>query len=598
MRDFFKEKEKVIGLSFLFFTFFLLFRIVPMMYDGWASKFAYASSDGFINYITIGLKNLYLTCNGRVISNLVCGILESFTSEIPLDIFNALLLVAIYYFLFFIFKNKIQQNSFLMGSFLFLALILFISPNMRMDVLFYANTAYMAPIPLLFLYYILFKKYLDLKKNKYLIFMSLIGFTIGMWMEHIAFGFCTTISLMAFIFFINKNENRWKLILPVIASIIGFLIMMLAPGLRVNREVVSTAPIFEIIFTNLKGLYVDIICNNLLLFIVMFIFLGLITLAKTNKKFYDYIYSISLFLMSFVMLLAILYNTYEFSIFSFISIIFPYVALDANNIVCICMTFFYLLLINLGIFNFLKGREKEAKDIYIFIMITCLACLLPILITPNTGARISAVGFFLFVCLTICFYFELTNLNLKMNKFVNFGIVIILLLALDKTILLERRIYNVNQKRNQVIDLISNKQKLNEWDYSKYAFLPIYQENDIRMKGAIAQSTIHYSAFLQAYDLDQRTNIIFSNHNISAVNEISIRNGELWIKTDLKNKELIKYNVTYCPDTFLCQQMEVTDWGQEDYRLKVINGYYIIKVNYKQTEQSEDITDNYEIYVA
>ncbi len=588
------KKEKILGLGFIFWVFLIIYRIVPMTYDGWASKFAYASTGGIINFIYNIINVLYFTCNGRVISNIVCGIFESFTSEIPLDIFNSMTMVIIFHLLYKFYEKDLKDKKiFIYGSLLFTGIVLLISDNMRMEVLFYANMAYTVPIPLIILYYYLWKKGLSKKNNLYIFFLCLIGFSIGMWMEHIAVGFGLTISLGSIVLFLKKYKKRWKLLLPAVVTDLGVVLMMFAPGLNANRTIVSETPLLEVIFSNFKNLYVDIISHNLYLFLIIFIFLLLLSSKKENKKIIDYIFIIILSVINVLFLGTLIYRTFNITLLEFTNLLFPKIAYLFNIKTCLTMTFMILVLIIYGIFN-IKNIDK--KCLYLYLLGVCLLSLTPLLITPNAGARISSIGFFIFACIAILLFFELSKneFNIKLIKVLT---IVLIILALDKTILIGRRIYNVNIKRESIINSVIKKQEMNEWDYSKYVFIPIYKTGDMFRTGAICQDTIHYTAFLQAYGLNPRTNIIFSDHYVSAINEISIKNNKLQVVNNLNNDELIKYKITYGQDLVSFNEITETDWTKDNFSIKVKHGYYLIDIVYKYDKSSSEIYDHYEVYV-
>ena len=200
-KNFLKNKYFGIGIAIalVFFTFFTMYRIVPMMYDGWAGKFYYPNINGILQYIKYICVDFYQWINGRIMSNIICGFLESFSSEIILDFFNAFVMVGIYLAIAYILKIK---KGFVWGILLFMSMMLLISNEMRMEVLFYANTAYLVPVLLILLYYIFLEKLLSNKETinknkqvKLIIILSIIGFSICTWMEHIAVGFAIIISL-------------------------------------------------------------------------------------------------------------------------------------------------------------------------------------------------------------------------------------------------------------------------------------------------------------------------------------------------------------------------------------------------------------------
>ena len=75
--------------SIPFLVIFPLLRVSTMMYDGWAGPYYYQNNGGLLNWFFYVLGPMRQWINGRVSSNLFSGILESFTSELPLDLICA-----------------------------------------------------------------------------------------------------------------------------------------------------------------------------------------------------------------------------------------------------------------------------------------------------------------------------------------------------------------------------------------------------------------------------------------------------------------------------------------------------------------------------
>jgi len=585
-----KKYSSIIFYSLLCFSiFFILYRIVPMTYDGWASKLAYPSVDGMIKYIYYLVFQSYFITNGRVVSNFICGILESFSSEIPLDFFNALCILLTYVFTYIICKNKnIDMKKFGFGSLIFTGLILLISAPMRTEVLFYANSAYIVPIPFILIYYYLLQKLLNDsgKEKNILISMSIIGISIGMWMEHISFGFAAVISLITLFLFIKKHKKKFRALIPNIFANVGFLLMMLSPGMSSNREVVSSNPLIMTLTNNIKVIYVDIVAQNTCLFFILFIFISCILLNKDKKKILDYIVGILSSIMSVVFLTAMAYKTFFFSKLDFINIIFPPTYYTADLIPILIVLFIILSIIIYSIFR------MENKKILLYVFGIGILCLLPMLITPNTGARISSIGFFTLTIMTIVYYYELKDF-----KLIKALIIILFVIALDHTILLGRRINDITKKRDRILQTALEQQEMNEFDYSCYISIPVYNPNDMFRTGSISQETIHYDVFLEAYQLDRRTKVLFYNHNISAIKKVCLEKDNIIIKTDMDLNDQIKLKIDYGDSYSTLKTIEDTDWITDDYSLEANKGYYIIDAYYNNGIDDIMVTDHFELYI-
>ena len=528
-----KHLKEVLITLFMFLLFFSIYHIVPMMFDGWAGKFYYPDTDGIFNYILYIIGDYYKWINGRISSNIICGFLESFSSEIPLDLFNTSLIIGIYVIIYLILKDKGKNGNYTMGLLLFSALILRIPSEMRKEVLFYANTAYVMPIFLIVLFYYFYQKFQNSQKpdtKKYLIIMSIISFLISTWMEHIAVGFTIVLGFIFLINIIKKDKKGFLILIPTAVSALGNLIMFLAPGLRTSRVIVNTeSSIFEIVSHNISLLYFDLISKNLIIFIILFIFSFILIIKnKKLKKVFKFLLLIS-FIFLIITLILRLISSVTFLPYNFnnlLNYIYPIYSCPS-----FCLMILMLILILGTLLSVILISENRNFLTYLYFI--ALFSLAPMCLTPNTGARISSVGFFLLACITIIIMQEITK-KTKVSKTVMIVTCFFVIFAFDKTILLGRRIYQTNSKRERIIENVRNKQELNEWDYSDFVILPLFEEDDILQRGQTSINSFHYPQFLKAYGLDSRTKVLFSNNIL--ISSYSYRDGSK-IKVEVINND-------------------------------------------------------------
>ena len=594
-----KYLPQIVTTIIVFLVFFIMYRIVPMIYDGWAGKFYYPSTNGILHFIRYIVVDFYQWINGRIMSNIICGFLESFASEIVLDFFNAVVMVGIYLAIAYILKVK---KKFVLGILLFMSMILLISKEMRMEVLFYANAAYLVPILLILLYYIFQEKMLNNDKNSasLITIMSFIGFSICTWMEHIAVGFAMVISLFFIVNFLKKHPKRWKLLIPTFISDLGVLIMFLSPGLSTSRTVTAQNNIMEVIKSNISTFYTNIVSENLPVFIILFLLIFCFLIK--NRKISKY-YRVPLTVLSFVLLitmgLAQLSYTFNVSISDFLMKLYPmpfapkYLLLEILVILGIIGTI-------IGTFVFCKN-----KKILFYLLSICLASIAPMLLTPNTGERISSVGFFIIVCLATIFFYEVVEKNKEekfcIQKLLSIVVIFTTIIALDKTILLCRRISDVTQQRNRIIQNVLEKQELNEWDYDRVVILPSYQEGDILYQGITQIGTFHYPQFLQAYGLNENTKVVFGNEGIGVLAENNDDNIKVQIFGENSDNVEYMYIIQYSPISFLeLKDIENSGWINEteyEYDYQDMKGNYRIKIYTKKNNIITEIKSNYDITI-
>lgn len=593
--EFLKKNWLMILFSMIsFFTILMVYRVSPMVMDGWASALTYTNTGGIVGFLKC-LFDLYKTCNGRIISNLFCGILESFRSEIPLDFFNALIMISIFIITYFICKKeiKISKHKFCFGIILFIGLIFSINPSMRTEVLFYANTAYMPPIPMALVYYYYLIKLINsktkLKREKQIILiLSLLGCSIGLWMEHIALGFLVTISIITFLLFIKKSNYKFKVLIPNIVTFGSFIIMMLAPGLRANRNIVSKDPIFLIITNNIKTFYVDIISKNLLLIMILIIFIIIILLMKNHKKFFDFVTIIFSILLFSVFLLTFIYRSYGISTLEFINFILPVYSYGTRLYPFLIVM---IILLYLVLYTIILLKNKK---IALYSLALGIFSLAPLLISPNMGARISSIGFFAIVILVIIYYFEI-----KEYFIAKVFCIAVITISVDQMIIVCRRIEETHSKINRITSNILNQQELGIYNYSCFDFAPFYASEDSFFNGPLLQNTVHYKAFLEAYNLNDRTRIIFSNKKIAAVKKICIEKNKIVFHNDIEYKDNLYFQIQYI-DVLNNKNNEnyETELLQGDLKLDLKCGYYIVKAYYKKSDNTYAlISDSYEFVI-
>ena len=501
------DKSRVcvlISIISIFIIFFAIFRKIPMMYDGWASKFYYNSQNGIINWIIYVCSPFYNFMNGRIMSNIVCGFLESFKSEIPLDFFNAGVIAFIFFFAHKISKNGNEKKT-ILSSLLFLSLVLLMDYEMRNDVLFYANAPYVVPVLLLLIYYWLYFKFIEKGGKKLLVIMSILSFSIGTWIEHIAVGFSITLVLMNILTLIEYGKDKLKILIPSFFAVLGTIIMFMSPGMHMSRVIVSDNGFIVTIIANIKHMYVHIICRNSYLILIMLVII-LIGLLKSRKRILLLIIpNIALILLTSI---SAIYNLVGIRKLEFILKLFP---TDENIYFNFYLALFVILLTFILIVSsaFLSKRRKEL----LYLIGLFIFSMGPLCLTPNAGSRISSIAFFILVLITIILYLELPSV--KTEKLMKYCIFVLTFVAMDKMVLLMKRINEVTQERNLLINEARMRQKFNEWDYNKQVLLlPKYFANDVRHDGVVFVGDFHYSQFLEASGLDPKTRVLFVDSSI------------------------------------------------------------------------------------
>lgn len=581
-----ENKICIISLSCIFFIFLIIYRIVPMTLDGWAGKFYYDNINGIIDFIKYIVVDYYNWINGRIISNIVCGFLESFHSEIVLDIFNAFVIAAIFYLILINLEDKPENKKILRGAFFLVSLILIISTRMRKEVLFYANTAYLVPIMLIPLYYYICNKYLkgnNKSDKKSIILLSLIGFSIGTWMEHISFGFVASLGLIFIYNLYKKNRKAWKLLIPSIVSGLGTVIMVFSPGMHLARTVVDkNISVFQTVKNNFIYSFFYIFTENrwlIVVLLVMFIFV-FIEYFKENKI----INSIFIFISS--ILLLYITSDYLCKLFSIKEnlnlVLFDFYSYTLFKLFFVIIIFIMLI--------YAINKLVNKKFAFYLLMVSLLS-LFPIMFTPNCSARVTSIIIFNLILVMLIMLFEL-----KSNNILKTFCILVILISFDKMILILKRIYRVNIKQNMIIEEVIKKQSLGEWDYSQAVIIPNYEKDDM-VSSSIGK--FHYSQFLQAKGLSLETLVLFSNDYIcnysymiddKIISKIyNYANVDYEYKYEIYYSENPIYNSNDLEDFHLPLELLIkdSDWTKDDnftFDTKGENGNYYVEI-YKRDKE-------------
>lgn len=332
-------------------------------HDEFVYSYIYGTQDKCNNLIDVcmSLRNLYLTHNGRIISTgIMCVLLMC--PKIISDILNStiftLLIYLVYKYCTKGLKNKYQKFIIMLLIFPMFWCTL---PEFNGTVTWFSGAInYMWPTTfmLLYIFYLidLFKKDKEIKNYK-LLPLCAISLIIGSLHETIGI-ILTSFSFFLFIynFTINKKINKLFL-LNSIFSLIGFLSIVLAPGINIRSIVTSNGS--DISLLNRLQTCINMFINTINSNKFMFIFIG--------------IFIIYLFIVSIKHRKNIIKNK-EFivNIFFLMSGILVYIAMIKSPTFAERVTFAPYILFVLaffGLLNIIKGYDILKIIILSFLLI-------------------------------------------------------------------------------------------------------------------------------------------------------------------------------------------------------------------------------------
>ena len=226
-----KTQQTFIILAIIFIIMLILNIFTPLIADDYNYKYIYGTNHkvlvNSIFDVFISQYNHYLLWGGRTVAHLIAQIFLIFP-KIVFDICNALCYTGIVYLIYYLATEKQDKPYLIIGIHL---LLWFFIPYFGEDFLWLIGSCNYSWTLLIMLSFLAFYKKDKLKNNKRNVFlMFLFGVIAGWTNENTAFGLIIiVISWIIMEKYKNSKVNKWK-ISGLIGAIIGFIILIAAPG--------------------------------------------------------------------------------------------------------------------------------------------------------------------------------------------------------------------------------------------------------------------------------------------------------------------------------------------------------------------------------
>lgn len=529
-----KQEQRQYAYTIYFFLFvacLLVFLNIPLVHDAWAGQ-SYNNYSNFVEFCISRIKG-YFTLNGRIMAQIMVGFFER--NKLFLNIANSFVMVCMVFALLRIVNRQFNIIWILLCFFL----LINVSTSIRTEVYFYANLIYTFPVLFFFFFIYFFENYMkdrNISGNRKRLLYILAILNAG-WIEHSALGFVGILMVLFLTDYIcNKKVDKNILYMVIICSAV-FIVMMLSPGLRIQRTIlVESQSIFKLIIKNMMCVIQNVMYSNLsLMFMLSLASLNIIIKNIKRSKFLifavavEVVYFIIISYNIVVELMGI--NGVEFLIMRTVS---GYAIWwdDTNySILWLIMGVGYILLLLVPIWLSAK------RQILLFCYGVGIFSVAPVVITPNFGARICYFSFMICILIAMILLSDselLDNLNIKHAA--NIIIVIICLLEIDAYTIKVSNIVNVEKKRCEIIENVKCLQRNKEWDYNKTVILPLYSVEQLYLGASPSpiDDAIHNNAFLDYYGLDKNTLVIFSDSEDSLNVNVLNDKVSLSIDTDVK----------------------------------------------------------------
>lgn len=359
------KKQIIIYLSSIFLMILLFNFLTPLLTDDFGYSFGKDGRIQNIVDIVIYQKWHYFNWGGRTVAHFIAQIFLILPKWV-FNICNSLVYVALVYLIYLHAKGDKETNPIMIPIIhLFLWFSLPVFGQTFLWLIGSCNYLWTSVIILAFL--LPFRQNIDRKDSPMLIIrMFLIGIIAGWTNENTAFGLIISIALLILHYKKSKAKNKIKKwhISGLVGAIIGFVIMILAPGNFVRKDVVIDNTFFIVKWIYRVLGYTYTLVEFLLPCIVIIVVATSIKIYKKQKiEIQSYIYLIASILCVYSMVLSPEFperawtGVFVFIIIATVSIIF--------NLEKISKVFKYVFIDAIIIFGIIYARDylQATEDI-------------------------------------------------------------------------------------------------------------------------------------------------------------------------------------------------------------------------------------------
>lgn len=530
-----------------FIMVFTLLRVSPMMYDGWAGPYYYEYNGGLLTWGWYVLFLMRDWINGRVASNFVCGILESFKSEIPLDLAGALVITGMLYCLYRLFpgKNKIT------AALVFGTLVILMPYRVRTYVLQIATIAYLPPLLFVLVMLLALRNWPEKGSGLRAALLALLSVAACTWMENSSVAYGVVLALCSLEQMLRMRKFDWRLCLVVLVALAAGLFMITSPGTLMSRATGMGADSFLMrstwqYYQHIHRIFLDFICYGGMANLAMALAASgaaLVSIFNSRDK--------RLLVLRVLVLLANLvavafffwtcYETREFQYTAPLITAYCEAVAVSKPLFVTLFVFVYLLWVPVNALVLCKP-DKHTFYLTVYTLVSTLI----VFLTNQFGSRIYSPLYVIQVFL-LCVILLQTPLevslktaiskgwalvqvgelaaekrekdrrNLQPKRFVTsiclLAIVFVFILALDYELQLCSRITSVETQRQECVEEIRRLQ-IAGVDDDTYYRIPLFNERDIYLRGETSIGTFHYPQFLQRHGLMPDTKLVFTNETV------------------------------------------------------------------------------------
>jgi len=474
------------------------FRVTPLFYDMWVMKHDYLIRGSNIFGV---LKAVFFTGGCWKNARYVCNIINIYfvSYEWIFDFVMPLAFVLSIYCLQKIINIENRWFTVLLGMGLFLC----VSGGVVANCYSYSYVLYLLPVLFFSIFMYLMNRYeknemLFDKWYKKILFIMLI-YLNACFLEHVSCTFTVIIIGYTIYYWCFLKRKDWLLIIGSCVSLIQTLYMNLFLIVKQTRPLADDGEeIFNIIARNFRVLILETWTANI---VVIISFLIVLTIMMRKKKIW-FVFD-AVLTLAYIIWVALIqthggYDTasyqlpYDIEVAYVSEELWPLWAILYVGINLIVLYQIYLISVKTAIIYFAGGCTT-----------------VPILVTPNTGWRISSFYLFMIILATTMMV-QQVEMNKKSSKTVLVcGCLLVFILGLIGYF---PRIIRINTTRIETFDRVEETislQKEGKWDISNDVLvLPHYEFKDVINEGRPDANSYYMWTFAYTYGLDKDTMIL------------------------------------------------------------------------------------------
>ena len=386
------------------------------------------------------------------------------------------------------------------------------------------NIAYLPEILLWLLYLYLItneysEKQFNIWKNKWINYFSiaLLALVIGLWVENVTIGFLLVNTMLLVIYFIRNKKISMFVLFGLSGSIVGCIIMFLAPAhqMRLSQYGDPSIGIIQRININIPQILQILVLDNIRVYFVCFIILFILLATKkiqTRRKIINFLLILFSTLVSIILFvkfsLDLLNNNYYFTYDDLGSVIlreidyyFFNISKPYSLIFCTALLLFILIPILLS---------KEKLKLFVLYCFGLLAAGV-MAAAPYIGSRIFTFPVFMMIPLVAYFVSLIEIKSVDGRKAIILILVLSVGLQMEQYYFIGKYVKEIETIRLSLIEDYRTSIAGEDIPNDKWLVLPAYRKGTVISTANPEITAFHMAPLKRYYDLPDNAKVIIDD---------------------------------------------------------------------------------------